>query len=238
MKQGLKRLAEEHGASAGFLASLIAIIAIPYAVIKVVFAVPDLSIVLETTPLRLPVYIVRDVADALAKDSASFSDSTGRALRRVRGFLRDTETFTVITLRNNSATSLENLDLRLRNVGDADGYAVDGDGLTASERVALVEKITFDYSSRMLILRDIPRLPPQSELKVYVWGDVREAALFGESQLTVTYDGGYGEIQRVSTVRGVDSYIFENSSILVIVFVIANLAAWRTYRLRGRDAAT
>lgn len=224
----LKQFAEEHGTAAGFLASLLAIGAFGWGVFTLFFAPPDLSLTLETTPLRLPWYTYQQMSRALDRDSARLSDSSGLALRQVRGFLRDTRSFTHVRITNTSDRSLQNLDVRLRNVREADGYGIDADNLNGEEQDQLLASIRYDAPSQLLTLRSIPRLPPQSSLSIYVWGDV-SSAIFGDDPLTVTYDGGAGRVLHVTTVRGVDAFIYENAATLVLILVLFNLLAWMVY---------
>jgi hypothetical protein len=226
----LKKWAKENEAIVVVVASLFTIGAILVTAVRVIFAPPTLALTVQAADLRLPWYMYRRMDEALAADSARLSDSAGLALRQVRGFLRDTKTFTQIRLTNTSRVSLTNLDLRLRYVHDADGWAIEGDNLDLDEQARLVDAVKYDVVEGMITLHSIPRLPPKSSFTLFVWGDVAASPLLGSQQLTVTYDGGAGELITERTIRGVDAYIYDNSGLLVILLLLVNVALWGAYR--------
>lgn len=215
-----------------FVAAVLAIGAVLWALLKFVFAPPDLAITVQTVDLELPSYRYRQLDEALNRDSARLSHSSGLAMRQVRGFLRDTRNFTQVTLTNSSSESLANADLRFQFVHDADGYAIEGDALDLEERSKLIDAIRLDPSNGLLTLRGIPRIPPKSTIKLYIWGDISYAALFGSDQVTVTYDGGAGKLITERTIRGLDAFIYDNSGLLVIVILLLNVGAWNLFLQR------
>jgi hypothetical protein len=62
-----------------------------------------------------------------------------------------------------------------------------------------------------------------------VWGDVASFAMFENQQLTVTYDGGAGELVTQRTIGGVDAFIYDNAGLLVITLLLLNVGAWGVY---------
>jgi hypothetical protein len=225
----VKSWTKENEPLVAFLASVLFIGTVLWALLKFVFAPPDLAITVQTVDLLLPSYTYEQLAKALDRDSARLSAPSGLAMRQVRGFLRDTKNFTQVTLTNSSSKSLTNADLRFHYVRDADGYAIEGDALDLEERSKLVEAIRLDPSNGLLTLRGIPRIPPKSTIKLYIWGDISYAALFGSEQVTVTYDGGAGELITERTIRGLDAFIYNNSGLLVIAILLFNVGAWNLF---------
>jgi len=119
-----------------------------------------------------------------------------------------------------------NVDVRFRYVTDVDGWGIEGDALDADEQQRLVDAVHFDAASELLTLKSIPRLPPKSMLKLFVWGNVSYAALLGNDQVTATYDGGAGKLITERTVRGVDAFVYDNAGLLIVVLLLANLGVW------------
>ena len=232
---GIRSWAKEHEAIATLLLAVITIGAALIAALKFAFAPPVLALSVRTHELFLPGSLYDRFSIALETDSAGLSDSTKATLGFVRDFLRTTESFTVITVRNNSDRSLQNVDVRFRYVHSIDGWAVAGDGVDEAERAQLLTLIAHDPSNGLLTVKSIPRVPPKSTLNFYIWGDVSFAALFGEDRLTATFDGGAGEVITERTIRGLDAFIYDNAGLLVVVLLLLNVAIWNTAFSRRGD---
>jgi hypothetical protein len=218
--------AKENQPAVGLVASVLAIIAVAWATIAYVFAPPVLAIDVETSTLQLPWSMYQRLDKALATDSIKLSDSARIALRDVRSFLRDTKSFAQITLTNSSSRSLSNVDVRFRYVRELDGWAIEGDAFDTDEKRKLLEAVRFDPVESMLSLKNIQRFPPKSTLKLFLWGDVSYAAVLGDEQVSVTYDGGAGSIITERTIRGLDAFIYENAGLVLLIGLLINLSFW------------
>jgi hypothetical protein len=208
------------------LASAVTVGAVLWAVARYVFAPPTLAISVQVNELRMPFSLYRRFDAALLRDSSRLTDSSALVMRQVQGFLRDTRNFTQITLTNSSASSLANLDLRVKYVHDLAGWAIDSDALDDEEQRQLLNAVHYDASESLLTLRTVPRLPPKATLNLFIWGDVSYAALLGDEQVTAAYDGGAGKVITERTVRGVDAFIYENAGLLVLVVLVSNVGVW------------
>jgi hypothetical protein len=227
--------AKENQPLVSVAASFLAICGVLWAVARFVFAPPLLAINVQTTDLQLPWSMYERLDKALAHDSARLSDSAAHTMRQVRGFLRDTKNFTEITLTNSSSASLSNLDLRFRYVHDLDGWAIESDAFDNDEKQKLLQSVHFDPSESLLTLKSVNRFPPKTTLRLFLWGDVSYAALLGDEQISVTYDGGEGKIITERTIRGLDAFIYDNAGLMLIVALLVNLGAWNVVlRHRGR----
>lgn len=225
----LESWAKKYGNVLGALASLAALLALGWAIFWYFFTPPQLAMTVETSDLRMPLALYARMARAINADSARMSDSSATALRQVRGFLRDTKTFTEIKLANTSRVSLSNLDLRFRYVHDVDGWAIESDNLDNEEQTKLNSAVRYDELEGMLTLHGISRLPPKSTLSLFVWGNVSAASLLGSDQLTVTYDGGAGEMISERTIRGFDVFLYDDAGLTVIIMLLVNMFLWVGY---------
>jgi len=228
--------AKDNQPAFGLIASLLAIIAVVWATVRYVFAPPILAIGVETSALQLPWPMYRRLDRAIATDSAKLSDSSKLALAQVRDFLRDTKTFAQITLTNSSSKSLTNVDIRVRYIRDLDGWAIEGDAFDTEEKQRLLEAVRFDPVESMLSLKNIPRFPPKSTLRLFLWGDVSYTAVLGDEQASVTYDGGVGDIITERTIHGIDAFIYDNAGLLLLIGLLVNLGAWTARLTRGSTA--
>lgn len=232
---GFTRWARKNEAMVTVLASLLAIGAVVWGIVRFVVAPATLSMTITTSPLRFPWYQYQKMDHALAADSARLTDSSALALRQVRGFLRDTKSFTEVKLTNTSRQSLRNLDFRFRYVRDVDGWAIEAENLDTEEQKRISNAMNYDPSSSMLTDHAIQRLPPKSSVSIYIWGDVASSALLGEDQLTVTYDGGEGALVTERAVRGLDAFVYENAGLLVVFLLLLNVGIWAALSKPGAE---
>jgi hypothetical protein len=223
---------------AGLLASCLTIGAVLWALVKFVFAPPDLAITVNTTQLSMPWYRYQELDRAIARDSARFSDSVGRTLRELRGFLRDTDNYTQVSLTNTTKRSLSNVDLRFKYVRALDGWAIDSDNLDSDERKKLLDAVKYDGAGEIVSLRSIARFPPKSTIKVSLWGDIGTSPFLEDDQVIVTFDGGVGERIRERTVRGVDAFIYDNAGLLTLAVLLLNAFIWSLVAPRPAPQST
>lgn len=231
----IRKWLDEQSSVLGAIAAIVGILGVVWAVVHFVFSPPDLALVVRQSPLAFPSRLFLRLDNALDADSAQLTDSVARPLREIRGFLRDTRNYTAITLRNNTSRSMTNLDFRVQYVRELDGWGIEADHLTRSERTALVEAITYDYTGSLVVLRGIERLPPKSSLTVYLWGDVAFRALLGSEQVLVSYDGGAGKLEQEAVVRGVDAFIYQNAGFLFLILLGVNVAFLSHLKSGTRD---
>jgi hypothetical protein len=222
----LRSWAKENQPIFAVIGSLLVIGGFLWAVVRLVFAPPQLAITLQTSDLSLPWSLYARLERVRTRDIAGFSDSARTAIAEVAGFLRDTRSFAQLTLTNTSSESLGNVDVRFQYVHDLVGWAVESDVLDIEERKRLRDAVKYDAANGLVTLRGITRLPPKSSLKLFVWGNVSYAALLGNEQVKVTYDGGEGRVVTERTIRGVDAFIYDNSALLVLVTVLVNVGIW------------
>lgn len=233
---GLRSWAHHNRHLITFVGVAVAVLGVGMPLIWTLFRTPDLSIAYGTARLRMPYSLYRNINTALTEDTSGYGVSSVTSFREVRDFLRDTESFTTITLTNNSSTSLDNVTLRIRFVRRLTGWGIDGDALDFAERDTLLKLITFDKSHSLVTLRSIDRMPPKSRISVYLWGDISTSSFLGPDNVTAAYDGGAGEVVWATVVSGFDAFIYKNAGFLVVLVLVGNLGLWTMICRRAQRA--
>jgi hypothetical protein len=205
------------------LAALIAIFTTLILGFRWAFDAPDVAVRIERSDIELPPSVVEDMMSVT--DSSAISllpDSLQQSLEAVESFLLLTKNYAKIAISNNTRQSIHNIDLRVMNLSQVYSYAVSGDALTGRDLQVILDKISFDAESRILTARGIERLPPKTTLELFIWGDERLPFLIDADPVTVTYDGGAGEIVRQETVTGFDAFFYKHSGFLVLLLLLLN----------------
>jgi len=137
-------------------------------------------------------------------------------------FFTKTRNKVTFQIRNTSDRTLNNVDIRIKNVKKMTAWGVSGNILQSSEIDAIMKKMKNDETAGIVTFSNIEKLPPQTNMIIYLWGDIIQYSF--DEPIMVTYDGGVGELVKTSTVIGFDSFIFENVKFLIFIWILINIA--------------
>lgn len=214
----------QHSAQLGAVAALLVIGGGIWGTMVWLFAEPDVAVEIASTEMRLPSPLSRDLASSLRDVDPNEAESLRIALAELVRFLEVTDHFTIVSVVNNTSKSIENVDIRIRNVRTLTGWAVSGDAFTILERQDILERVRYDKSSNIISVSGIPRIPPQTTLELQIWADAPLVRFLAATPVTVTYDGGAGEYVRTATVSGLNAFLYENAAFLLLVLILINIS--------------
>ncbi|WP_420448328.1 hypothetical protein [Candidatus Palauibacter sp.] len=218
MNKRLYKLLGDHGPQIGAVAGLLAIAGSGWLGLTWLFAEPDLSVEVSSSEVRLPSALHRQLIEALEPySSESVPDSIVDVLRETAAFLREIRQFTQVSLRNNTDESLGNVEIRVQNVGGLSGWGVAGNALTDLERQGVLESVYHDAISELLLVQGLDRLPPNSTIEVLLWAEAPFLGFSDGRSISVTFDGGVGELVRTEEVSGLNAFVYTNSALLLLI---------------------
>jgi hypothetical protein len=79
----------------------------------------------------------------------------------------------------------------------------------------MVKNINFDKVNGIIDLKDNVDLPPNDELKIFLWGEFLESM----NNLIVNYEDGEAKIEYVKTFSGIKAVFGEFSSVIFITLI-------------------
>ena len=103
-------------------------------------------------------------------------------------YLQNTNNFWIITLHNETSKSIKGIFLRITNVSSLSAWAVNSNFMTDEERDKLMKSLNFQQNNGVVNLNKIEFLPPQREIKIYIWGKLSSLTL--DQNLIVSYEDG------------------------------------------------
>ncbi len=209
------------------LAALIAIMLFLFAIIKFLFEPADVEVTVSMNDANLPASIAEKYSNALdsllktveKKQEKNYKMSY-EGMVEVSKFLRETAKKANYVITNNSSYTIKNVDIRIKNVTKLTAWGVTGNMLQVVESQSIMRKMKIDGETGIITFGNIEKLPPKSNLVISIWGNVRE--FFVGDIVYVTYDGGSAKITRATEITGFNSFIYENSTYLVLLLIILN----------------
>ena len=240
LNKRLYKLLGDHGPQIGAVVGLLTIGGFGWVGLTWLFAEPDLSVEVSSSEVRLPSALHRQLIEALEPySSESVPDSIVDALRETAAFLRETRQFTQVSLRNNTDESLGNVEIRVQNVGGLSGWGVAGNAFTDLERQRVLESVYHDATSELLLVQGLDRLPPNSTIEVLLWAEAPFLGFSDGRSISVTFDGGVGELVRTEEVSGLNAFVYTNSALLLLIggLVILIILPGRAKSDRASDGA-
>ncbi len=210
------------------LVALITLVLFIWGAVKIFFSTSDLEVVYQYSDAELPSSIGGKYSKSLGPMVEYFKKEKNTEqlnnVFEVNDFLNKTRNKVKYEITNNSKYTIKNLDIRIKNVTNLTAWGVSGNILQSVESNAIMRKMRSDNSTGVITFSGIEKLPPQTTLIINIWGDIREYNL--DDPIIATYDGGSSEIIRTSLVKGFDSFIYENSSFLVVMLLLLNIGGF------------
>lgn len=214
------------------IAALITILLFAYGIFKVFFESADLEVLVTISEANLPSSIsskyissMRILVDKFP--SKQVDAETNKALSEVidvSDFLTETNSKATFQIVNNSKYTLKNIDIRIKNVSKLTAWGVTGNSLQSIESSTIMKAMKEDRGTGIITFGGIEKIPPQSSLVITIWGETRQYLI--EDPISVTYDGGSARMVRTSTVQGFASFVYDNTTFLVIMLAIVNIGAF------------
>jgi hypothetical protein len=141
-------------------------------------------------------------------------------------YLQSTNNYWVITLRNQTKSSVKGVVLKVSGVTALGSAAVTGDYLNDSETNALTKDVHFDSASKIIYLSDITTLHPKADLKLYLWGKMDDLSLW--NNVSVSYEGGDASVGEVYTTTGFKALLCEYLyPMLIFIAGVFGFFYWR-----------
>ncbi|WP_263841264.1 hypothetical protein [Salinibacter sp.] len=190
----------------------------------------SLKITFDKTPLRIPdivtgpitkesqLYERAKMADSLKERAKELSNKRKRAAN----YLKDINYYVRVVLYNESSKTLENTKIKIPNVTDYSGIGVSGDLFTSDRLRYIKENVEYDSYNEIVSFPIIKRFPPEGTLVIYLWGNVSSSVDLSQPVQAV-YDNGSGEVTYTAEVTGINAYIYNNSLLILTIFLLLNL---------------
>lgn len=145
-------------------------------------------------------------------------------LNEVSQFFSKTSKMATYEITNTSSYTLNNVDIRIRNVSDLTAWGTTGNALLTIETTEIMRSMKIDRQSGIISFGSIDKLPPKSTLIITVWGDVRDYYL--SQPITVAYDGGSGKVIKTTSVTGFSAFIYDNTIFFIILLLLINIGSF------------
>lgn len=200
---------------------------------KILFSPPDLLVRIEKENINYPSSINDSYIDIYTyiQDSSNVADVKTKSVE-VYNYLIKTKHQRVIEIKNNTNKTIKSINIRYTNVRDLTSWAVSSSYLLEDEKDNLLKNILFQKVSGIIYLKDAVNLPPNGDLKIYLWGEFNPYDW--DESLSVDYDGGVAKIEYNKSFYGLKAiiaeYFFE-----ILVFIIMTFGV--VYHLQIRNYA-
>lgn len=222
----------KHSRAISATAGLIVIGGFAYGIFKLFFESADLEVIVTVNDANLPTSIASKYSSSMNWFVDRFpkkevSQDVKKALSdvlEVSSFLTETNSKATFEIDNNSNKTLKNIDIRIKNVSKLTAWGVTGNSLQTIEATEIMRAMRTDPQNGIITFGGIEKIPPQSSLIITIWGETRQYLI--DDPISVTYDGGSGKVVRTSTVRGFASFIYENTTYLLILLALVNIGAF------------
>lgn len=191
------------------------------AIAKLIFSSPDLLVTVEKENINYPSSINKNYSELFSyiTDSTSNEELHSNALN-VNRYLNLTKHQWVLEIKNNSSVKVKSINVRLSNVSTLTSWGVASSYLLEEERRRLMNNITFQEESGIVYLKDALDLPPNADLKLYLWGEFNNYDWV--ESIIVDHENGSAEIEYPERFYGykavVANFFFEIVLFLVITF--------------------
>jgi hypothetical protein len=210
------------------LVALITILLFAWGIMKVFFTTSDLEVLYQYSDAEIP----SSIGEKYAKNLEFFypylkKNKDNKLIENVldvNEYLNNTRNKVKFEITNNSEYTIKNLDIRIKNIKKLTAWCVTGNILQNIESNSIMRKMRNDESKGIITFSGIEKLPPRTTLIINIWGDIREYSF--ADPILITYDGGAAEIIRTSVVKGFNSFLFENSSFLVLLLLLVNIGGF------------
>lgn len=223
---------------AGFITSFGVIIGAAIATWNVVIRPRDVAVYIRKQDVNFPAAIT----DRFARVYNYIVDSGGsRSLDsdayETLAFMQHTNNFWVITLHNQTSSSVKGIVVKVSGVSALGSSAVTGDYLNDSESTALSREVHFDSSSKIVYLTRIDALHPKADLKLYLWGKMDNLALW--SNVSVTYEGGDARAGEEYSTTGFTALLCQYLYLILTLFALVfTYLYWRITKRTANPATT
>lgn len=190
---------------------------------KILFSPPDLLVRVAKENINYPSSINDSYEDVYTyiQDSSHTVDVKSKSIE-VYNYLIKTKHQRVIEIKNNTNKTIKSINVRYTNVRDLTSWAVSSSYLLEDEKKNLLENILFQKGSGIIYLKDAVNLPPNGDLKIYLWGEFNPYDW--DESLNVDYDGGVGKIEYNQSFYGIKAiiaeYFFEIFIFIILTFVV------------------
>ncbi|NOU47195.1 MAG: hypothetical protein HOO86_09050 [Bacteroidales bacterium] len=190
---------------------------------KILFSPPELLVRIEKENINYPSSINKTYVDIYEhiQDSTDNKSLKSKALQ-VYDYLVQTKQQRVIEIINNTDRSIKSINIRYTSVRKLTSWAVSSSYLLENEKDKLLKNILFQKASGIVYLKDAVNLPPNGNLKIFLWGEFNPYDW--DEALTVDYDGGAAKIEYNKTFSGYKAilaeYFFEIFIIIILTFIL------------------
>ena len=203
-----------------------------FGVYKFLFAPSDVTVKVVNENINYPSSINEDYVAIYTYLSDSIKDENlERKAVAVYEYLIKTKQQKILHIKNNTNKTIRSINIRENGVRNLISWAVSSEHLLDDEKNKLLKNITFEKSSGIVHLKDAVDLPPNGDLKFYLWGEFNPYS-WNES-LVVTYDGGTADIEYNKTFSGFQAVIaefyFPIFLFLLLTFIIVYLLLINKY---------
>lgn len=205
---------------------------------KILFSPPDLLARIEKENINYPSSINDKYVNIYRyiQDSVSQQTLRDEALA-VYDYLIKTRQQRVVEIENNTNKTIKSINIRYTNVRNLTSWAVSSSFLLEEEKDKLLKNILFQKESGIIYLKDALNLPPNGNLKIYLWGEF--TSYDWDEPLSVDYDGGVAKIEYNKSFSGLEAliaeYFFEILLFIFLTFVVVYILQNRNYVTDKKD---
>jgi len=197
---------------------------------KIFFSPPDLSIKIDKSDINYPSNINNKYLEIYnyIQDSTTNSYMEESAIELL-DYLIKTRQQRIISIINNTNKSIRELTIRQLNVVLLTSSNISSSYLTEHEKEEILANMSFEKSSGIVYFKEPIILPPEGELKIYLWGQFVDDS----NSVSAIYDGGQAKLEYSKTFSGFKAVFAENISpilfLLIVTFIIIYYAQTKKY---------
>ena len=206
------------------ITALFVFVGIIYGIFEFFFKPADVEVLFSFNDADLPSSIAKMYSDSykpLIEIIKKNDKQLESKLVELNYFFNQTREKVKFEISNNSDKTINNVDIRIINIEELTAYGVTGNILQSVESLDIMRKMKEDKLKGIITFSGIEKLPPKSTLIINIWGEIRYSAF--EYPIIVTYDGGTGKVLKTSVVKGIDSFVYENSEFLLLLLCVFNI---------------
>lgn len=186
---------------------------------KLLFSPADIVVSVQNESINYPNTVNLDYIEVYnyIQHSSATKDIKDNAVS-VYDYLISAKQQKIYTITNNTNRTIRSINLRETGVKKMTSCAVSSSFLLDDEKNNLLNSIVHEATSGIIYFKDAVNLPPNGDMKIYVWGKFNSYPI--DESLTVTYDGGTAKIKYYKSFIGFEVFIAEYYFPILIFIVL------------------
>lgn len=223
MNPKVKRLKEYIEPYHSLIAMIIFFAGLLGGIYKLIVRPPNLAVSIHNQSIEYPSTInskfesiYKFISDSVKKDVLL------KNAKDINEYLLYTSDYWEIKFTNETSTTIKGIQLRITKAASLNASTISSSFFLEEEAKQISKNIHFEKQSGVILLNQVPEIPPKAEVSIFLWGKI--PSMTYNENVYVTYDGGEAKPENEITVSGFKAYlvdyIYELLILLFLVFII------------------